>query len=175
MKLLIQTVLIFLLAACSLEIDLKVLSMDKCYGNEKYLVIKKCEILDDNLFEVKAYLVSHVDSIIFKPRISKLDKNKKFREIFKNAPAIDWCKIADKNSRLPSNPLTAIAVMLVKSKFPELQKPCPWDPFPIEHGNLTIGYRVLAIIPNGIYKAVLIAENKEGENYADVAFTFEIY
>jgi len=64
MKLQIQIALISLMACSSFGIDLKVLNIEKCYGNEKYLVIKRCEILDDNLFEVKAYLVSHVDSIV---------------------------------------------------------------------------------------------------------------
>ena len=64
MKQLVFTLIFSLVIIYTIGIDLKVISLEKCYGNEKFLVIKKCEILDDNLFEVKAYLVSHVDSII---------------------------------------------------------------------------------------------------------------
>lgn len=64
MKIQILIVFVSFMVNLSFGIDLKVLNIEKCYGNEKYLVIKRCEILDDNLFEVKAYLVSHVDSIV---------------------------------------------------------------------------------------------------------------
>ena len=64
MKLQYVSLFMLLVAIGTFGIELKILYLEKCYGNEKFIVIRTCEILNKTMFDIRAYIVTHVDSII---------------------------------------------------------------------------------------------------------------
>ena len=106
--------------------------------------------------------------------VFKKNSKGEFQEIFKNIPAMNWCKIMDGTSKQTSNPIVKIALMLAKSKVPEFYKKCPIGPMIIER-NSTIENSVIALCPSGLYRIAVQWLYKNNEILLDCTFLIEIF
>lgn len=69
----------------------------------------------------------------------------------------------DKTSKLTSNFLIKIIIMVVKDKFSEVYKRCPLGPVIIDKVNTTIDRRVIVMFPSGVYRINVAWINKNEE------------
>lgn len=106
--------------------------------------------------------------------IYKRDSNNEFRELFKNLPAINWCKLMDGTSKLSSNFMAKITIILVKSKFPEMAQKCPIGPLIIDRANFTIESKLIAMFPNGFYRVTVTLKYKKGEIMFEISLLMEL-
>lgn len=106
--------------------------------------------------------------------IFKKDGKGKFQELFKNLPAMNWCKIMDGTSKYASNFLVKMTILLYKSKIPEFFQPCPFGPMIIEKVNLTLENKLVLMMPIGIYRNTYVFKYKNGEVMCEMSFLIEI-
>lgn len=86
---------------------------------------------------------------------------------------MNWCKLMDGTSKQASNYLIKIAVMVIKSKVPELKRQCPIGPIIIDKFNITLDSKVIAMFPNGIYRIIFLWKHKNGEVMLNISFLIE--
>ena len=106
--------------------------------------------------------------------IYKKTQNNKYRQLFKNTPVFDWCKIMDGTSKISSSMIVRLAVMFIESKFPFLTKTCPYDPTIVDAVNITFDRRIVSMVPVGIYRITLTMKYKNGDIIMDVSSLMEM-
>ena len=106
--------------------------------------------------------------------IYKRDSNNEFRELFKNLPAMNWCKLMDGTSKLSSNFMAKITIILIKSRIPEMAKQCPIGPVIIDRPNFTIDSKLISMFPNGFYRVTMVLKYKKGEIMFDFSILIEL-
>ncbi|KAL7041119.1 hypothetical protein ACKWTF_000654 [Chironomus riparius] len=167
-------VLILSIISTAHQSDYKVLKIEKCYGDNSSIVLNRCEYINGFLLNLNMEFVKPIDFIMFKLSIFKKNGNE-FRELFKNIPPINWCKIMDGSSKLNSNMLVKISLMVVKEKFSEFYKKCPLGPITIEKINNTVDRRIIVMFPTGIYRIAIAWSTKKGDLLFDFSALLEIF
>ncbi|CAG9797598.1 unnamed protein product [Chironomus riparius] len=170
------TFILFLsIISIALQSDYKVLTLEKCYGDNKSVIIETCNFVNGYLFNNKMKIIQPINFMMFKLSIFKKDSNNEFRELFKNIPTLNWCKIMDGTSKLTSNFLVKIIILVVKEKFPEIYKRCPLGPGIVDKVNTTIDRRVVVMFPTGIYRINVAWINKGGDLMFNFLALLEIF
>ena len=106
--------------------------------------------------------------------IYKRDSNNEFRELFKNLPAINWCKFIDGTSKYSANFMAKIPIILVKSKLPEMAQRCPQGPMIVHRANFTVESKLISMFPNGFYRITVTMKYRKGELMFDFSMLMEL-
>lgn len=104
----------------------------------------------------------------------KKNSNDKFVELFKNLPLIDWCKFNAGTLKDSGNYVLKIVLLTVRSKLPEIIKPCPIGPLTIEK-NTTIDKNTISLLPNGVYRMSTLWTNENGSVIFDYSTVIEMF
>lgn len=103
------------------------------------------------------------------------DSNNNFRELYKNFPSFEWCKLMKSASKFSSNIIAKCAVTLMKRIAPELTRPCPIPPMKIQKLNISIPNVIIAMIPMADYRVTCIMKAKNGDIFFNSSATFRVY
>jgi len=66
-------------------------------------------------------------------------------------------------------------LLLAKTKFPELVKPCPWGPFELVRVNMTLAVKIFDFLPTGIFRFKVITMTKRNETIFEINVVCELY
>ncbi|CAG9806361.1 unnamed protein product [Chironomus riparius] len=174
MKLNFIVVLVFSFIFLAMGVGYKIRKMEKCAGNNKHISVEKCFVIDETLLNLKINVIVGLDYSLFKLSVFKKNNDGEFKELFKNLPALNWCKVMDGTSKYASNFLMKIVMVLYKTKFPEFFQRCPFGPMVVEKINMTIENKLIVMMPTGLYRITFTFKYKNGEMMFDQSFLIEI-
>ena len=81
----------------------------------------------------------------------------------------------DKTSKLSSNFIIKICILIAKEKFSELYHRCPIGPLLMNKVNNTIDRKVILLFPTGIYRAAFSWKNQKGDILLQFSALIEIF
>lgn len=103
-----------------------------------------------------------------------MDSNNQFRQLYKNFPEFDWCKLMGTSSKYSSNILAKFATIFVKRSIPEFVRPCPFPPMQFHRDNNSLPYQFVAMIPVGIYRIMVLISYKNIDMMFNISVVGEI-